>query len=151
MYTMNLLTKPAWLVVAAALAMLINGCTTRPSVRHLSPGISGHIYLDNQPARGVPIYLSLKGGDSYCTKASFKTSSGPDGEFHIPSQKQQLSYTPIMTHYFDEWFVCADIKGERQPLYSDNRYGIGGVVGTVNIRCELGAGSNPNRTCRKIF
>ncbi|MCW9012193.1 MAG: hypothetical protein OQL06_00305 [Gammaproteobacteria bacterium] len=142
---------PTQLIALLLLATAVSGCTTTPYTRHLSPSISGHIYLNGQAAQGVSVYLSLKGGDAYCTKSSFKTATGPDGEFHLPAQKEYMSYTPLMTHYLDEWAVCADISGDRRSLYSDNRYGMGSVINSVNLRCDFGSDQGSGQACKKIF
>lgn len=132
-----------------SLAMLV-ACTSTPYTRHRSPSISGNISIDGEAARGLAVYLSLRGGDSQCLQFSRKTSTGPQGEFNFSSVKEHMSYTPLMTHYLDEWSVCAEIDQQRVMLYSDNRYGMGSVISAVNLRCDFQQGRYSEKYCKKI-
>ena len=133
------------------LPLLISACTTTPYTRHKTPNISGILYIDQQPAKGVPIYLSTNGNDKYCREFTQKTLTGLKGKFSISSVKEQMNYTPLMTYYLDEWTICADISGSRKTLYSDNRYGKGSVTGSVHLKCNIDKSHFKKEVCNKPF
>jgi len=93
------------------------------------------------------IYLSIKAGDTNCLSVASSTSTAADGTFHISSLKEQMNYTPVMTYYLNDWNLCAEIKGQRRALYSDNHYGIGSVQKTVTLNCKFTAGRYHARSC----
>ena len=129
--------------------VILAGCTSTAYVRHKSPSISGTISIAGEPARGISVYLSLKGNDKQCLQFSQKTSTGIRGEFNFTSAKDHMSYTPLMTHYLDEWNVCAEIDDQRILLYSDNRYGMGSVSGAVNLQCRFEQSNYSQKYCKK--
>ena len=131
------------------LLTLLASCTSTAYIRHKSPSISGTMSIAGEPARGIAVYLSLKGDDKQCLQFSQKTSTGLQGEFNFTSAKDHMSYTPLMTYYLDEWSVCAEIDGQRVMLYSDNRYGMGSVSGAVNLRCRFEQGQYSAKNCKK--
>ena len=121
----------------STIAFSLIACTPVPFTRHKSPNITGVIYSNHSPAKGINLYLSIKGDDKYCSKFIAETITNDNGEFSIPSIKEKMDYTPLMTHYLDEWTLCVDIAGVRQALYSNNRYGQGSVIASVNLECDL--------------
>ncbi len=133
------------------LTLVITSCTTTPYVRHKTPKINGEIIIDQQPASGIKIYLSTKGDDNLCLKALRWATTDSYGRFSFDTVKDHMSYTPLMTHYLDEWIICADIQGQRQQIYSGNRYGMGSVIESLDLRCEIGTKSKSDKVCRQIF
>ncbi len=131
---MTILKTTAYLILVS---LLLSACTSTPYTRHKSPKISGSISFNGTATPGVSILLSLDGSDTQCLKPKTRTVTGPNGEFVINSIKDELSYTPLMTHYLDEWVLCAEHKGQRGKIYSDNRYGMGSVISSVHIRCDF--------------
>lgn len=131
------------------LALLVASCTTTPYVRHKTPTINGEIIINQQPASGIKVYLSTKGEDKQCYKALRWTTTDIYGRFSFETVKEHMSYTPLMTHYLDEWILCADMKGQRQQIHSGNRYGMGSVIESLNLRCEAATTEIPV-TCRQI-
>jgi len=131
------------------IAILLSACTTTPYTRYKTPSISGTLYINQQTAKGIPIYLSINGDDEYCRNFTQKTTTDPKGEFNILSIKEHMSYTPLMTHYLDEWTICADIYGSRKTLYSDNRYGKGSIIQSVNLKCEINNTYSKKEVCSK--
>lgn len=127
-------------ILLPLLGLMLAACTTTPYTRHMTPGVQGKIFIDGKPASGIPIFLSSGGDDEHCLKYSSKTTTDLQGEFNLPSLKESLPYTPLMTHYLDEWVVCAEIDGQRVKLYADNRYGMGSVIGSVTVRCRFEPG-----------
>ncbi|MDH5471478.1 MAG: hypothetical protein OEY87_03175 [Gammaproteobacteria bacterium] len=119
------------------ISILITACASTPYTRLKTPAISGTISINNQAAQGLPVYLSIKGDDSQCFKIATEVVTGPDGEFHIKTIKEQLPHAPIMKYYLDEWNICTQYKDQRINLYSGNRYGTGSVNASLNLRCEL--------------
>jgi hypothetical protein len=136
-------------LAALLLTILLAACTSSAYVRHKTPSISGNIRIAGEPAVDIPVYLSLKGGDTSCLNASAQTRTGPQGEFNLPGAKDHMSYTPLMTHYLDEWVVCADIDGQRVMLYADNRYGMGSVGGAVSLQCGFEKGQYSAEHCSR--
>lgn len=112
-------------------------CTSTPFIRHRSPGISGTLYSNNLPAKNIQLYLSISDGDKHCSQYIVKTETNERGYFSISSVKEKMSYTPLFTHYFDEWILCVDRNGTRQAVYSNNRYGQGSVMTSVSLICDL--------------
>ncbi|TNF32693.1 MAG: hypothetical protein EP315_09300 [Gammaproteobacteria bacterium] len=131
--------------------MLVSACTTTPYVRHRTPKINGEIIIDQQPASGIKVYLSTDGSDSLCLKALNQTETDSYGRFAFSSIRDHMTYTPLMTHYLDEWVICADIAGQRQQIYSGNRYGMGSVIESLDLRCEFGNASSGDGACRQRF
>jgi hypothetical protein len=125
------------ILILSIIILNLTACTPVPFTRHKSPSINGVIHSDNIPARGIELYLSIKGDDRYCSKFIAKTTTNDRGEFSIPSIKEKIDYTPLMTHYLDEWSLCVDTSGVRQVIYSNNRYGKGSVIASVNLNCDL--------------
>ena len=148
---MNLIKNILRSISLLYIAVFVSACTTTPYTRHKTPNISGVLYINQQVAKGIPIYLSINGNDEYCRKFIRKTSTGPHGEFSISSIKEHMNYTPLMTHYLDEWTICADISGSRKTLYSDNRYGKGSVIQSVNLKCEISNSYSKKEVCSKPF
>ena len=130
--------------------LIISACTTTPYTRHKSPNISGSITINGEKTAGIPIYLSLDSNDQHCMKIHSRTITSPTGEFRLPSVKEQMSYTPLMTHYLDEWVVCADINNQRIMLYTDNRYGMGSVISAVHLRCDFDSSLLTAKSCKKV-
>ena len=129
------------------LPLFIMSCTTTPYTRYKTPNISGTLYINQEPAQDVTIYLSQKGDDKYCKKHTQQTSTGSKGEFSLASIKEQMDYTPLMTYYLDEWVVCADIAGTRKTLYSGNRYETGSVIKAVHLKCEIDKAYSKKDVC----
>lgn len=137
------------LINILALVLLVASCTTTPYVRHKTPKINGEIIINQQAASGIKVYLSTNGNDKQCLKALRWTTTDIYGRFSFETVKEHMSYTPLMTHYLDEWVICADIHGQRQQIHSGNRYGIGSVIESLDLRCE--AGTSTTITCRKVL
>jgi len=133
----------------ALLAGLLAACTSSAYIRFKTPPISGNISIAGTPAVGIPVYLSLHGDDKNCLKFISQTSTGLQGEFNLPIVKDHMSYTPLMTHYLDEWVVCADIDDQRVTLYAGNRYGMGSVSGSVNLNCVFEQGNYAPESCTR--
>lgn len=123
------------------------GCTSVPFTRHKSPNIHGVIYSNHISAAGIDLYLSIKGGDKYCSKFIAKATTDDKGDFTILSIKEKMDYTPLMTYYLDEWSLCVDVAGTRKLIYSNNRYGKGSVITSVNLTCELKKINTQNTPC----
>ena len=141
-------TYTAHFIISLVLAIVLSACST-PSIRHKTPSISGIILIDGQPAAGIPVFISINGSDQGCYRPAHRTVSGLDGKFHLPSVKEHLPYTPVMTYYLDEWIICADIKGQRQTIMTGNNYGQGSVPSPANITCESQSASQ--LTCKPMF
>ncbi len=144
------LNKPAFSIYLMLLCSMIGSCTGDAYTRRQTPAIHGEIYIAGEAAGDVPVYLSREGGDSLCLKHSQSTRTGPRGEFSLPSIKDHMSYTPLMTHYLDEWVVCAELDGQRFMLYTDNRYGMGSVTGSVQLRCRFNKGQYDAKYCDRV-
>jgi hypothetical protein len=143
----NQLDFPLFLLL---LCSILISCTSSAFVRQQTPVIHGEIYVAGEPAIGVRVYLSRDGSDSLCLKHSQSTHTGPQGEFSLPAIKNHMSYTPLMTHYLDEWVVCAEFDGQRIMLYSDNRYGMGSVTDSVQLRCRFDNGQYAAEYCNRV-
>ena len=138
------------LINILALVLLIASCTTTPYVRHKTPKINGEIIINQQAASGIKVYLSTNGSDKQCLKPLRWTTTDIYGRFSFETVKDHMNYTPLMTHYLDEWVICADIRGQRQQIHSGNRYGIGSVIESLDLRCEAGT-TTATITCRKVL
>jgi len=112
-------------------------CTSSPFIRHKSPNIIGTIHSNNEPVKGIHLYLSIASNDKHCSKFIAQSVTDDKGKFSITSIKEKMDYTPLMTHYLDEWTLCVDVAGIRQAIYSNNRYGQGSVITSVNLECDL--------------
>lgn len=112
-------------------------CTPTPFIRHKSPNISGTIHSNNEPAKNIHLYLSITSNDKHCSKFIAQSTTNDKGKFSISSIKEKMTYTPLMTHYLDEWILCVEVAGLRQAIYSNNRYGQGSVITSVNLECDL--------------
>ncbi len=130
-------------------ALLVSACTTTPYTRHKTPHISGTLYVNQKAAKDIPIYLSIKENDKYCRNPIQKTSTDSNGKFSLSSIKEKMSYTPLMTYYFDEWTLCAEVSGNRKTLYSDNRYEKGSVIQSINLKCEINNTYSRKKVCDK--
>ena len=139
------------LIICTCLLGCLSACTTTPYTRYKSPDISGHIKVDGQPAQSVPVYLSITGGDKNCSHNVQHVYTDEQGFFFLESIKEHMSYTPLMTHYLDEWVVCADIKGARRTLIDGNRYGMGSVTQKVNLSCQFDSQSANKEPCRPVL
>jgi hypothetical protein len=137
------------LIYILCFAVLISACTATPYTRYKTPNISGSIYIDQKIAIAIPVYLSINGDDKYCKNFIQKTTTDDNGTFSLTSVKEHMKYTPLMTHYLDEWIICADILNNRKKLYSDNRYGKGSVIQSVNLKCEINSAYAKKEVCLK--
>lgn len=133
------------------LVILVTSCTSTPYVRHKTPKITGEIIINQQPASGIKIYLSTQGDDNLCLKSLRWTTTDSYGRFSFDTVKDHMTYTPLMTHYLDEWILCADIEGQRTQIYNGNRYGMGSVIESLDLRCEIGTTSKSDKVCRQKF
>lgn len=122
-------------ILGLVLTMLISACST-PSIRHKTPAITGIILIDGEAKAGIPVFISIHSSDQGCYRPTHRTITGVDGKFHLPSVKEHLPYTPVMTYYLDEWIICADINGQRQTIMTGNHYGQASVPSPANIICE---------------
>jgi hypothetical protein len=129
----------------------ITACTTTPYTRYKSPDISGQITIDNQPATSVAVYLSISGGDDVCAHDVNHVYTDEQGFFFLESVKEHMDYTPLMTHYLDEWVLCADIKNVRRKLIDGNRYGMGSVTQKLNLQCAFDSQSANTEPCRPVL
>lgn len=136
-------------LTACLFALSVTACTPSAYTRYRSPTINGQINISGAPASGIPVYLSIEGKDQNCSKALLHDTTDQDGRFNIRAAREEMSYTPLMTYYLDEWNLCADVSGQRVLLYSDNRYGMGSVNGSVNIVCEFEPGHFSTKNCRR--
>ena len=127
----------------------LTSCAPVPFTRHKSPTISGTLISNNEPAKGIHLYLSIIGDDQSCAKYLSKTITNDRGQFSISSIKEKMDYTPLMTHYLDEWTLCIDRSGARQAIYSNNRYGKGRAIASVNLECDLDKINQQGSACRK--
>ena len=139
------------LIKILTLALLITACTTTPYVRHKTPKINGEIIINQQVASDIKVYLSTNGSDTLCLKALRWTTTDIYGRFSFETVKDHMTYTPLMTQYLAEWVICADIQGQRQQIYSGNRYGMGSVIESLNLRCEVGASTTSGNICRPVL
>lgn len=128
-------TYAAHFILSLTLAVLVSACST-PSIRHKSPTISGIILIGGEAAAGIPVFISIHSSDQGCYRPAHRTITGLDGTFHLPSVKEHLPYTPVMTYYLDEWIICADINDQRQTIMTGNHYGQSSVPSPANIICE---------------
>ena len=116
---------------------LLAACASAPYSRLKTPSISGTITSNDASIQGLPVYLSIKGNDSLCFKAIAESSTGVNGHFHFIAAREQLPHPPVMKYYLDEWNLCTLHNNQRINLYSGNRYGMGSVNLSVNLKCEL--------------
>lgn len=131
------LNKSITISALITLMFILTSCTTTPYTRHKSPNISGLIHINGQAAKGIQLFLTNDGDDILCRKHKLKTSTDPEGQFNFSSIKEKMAYTPLVTHYLDEWVVCIEHAGSRYKIYSDNRYGQGSVIESVNLKCDF--------------
>lgn len=129
-------------------SLIISACTTQPYVRYKTPNITGTLFIDGSPAKGTAIYLSLDASDTACKKFIKSTHTDESGGFLLPAEKIHMDYTPLMTHYLDEWVICADIKGINHEIYSNNRYGIGSVPHNLTLDCRIDSQANIKNPCQ---
>lgn len=134
---MNIKHRAYHLILLLLFSAILVACTSVPYNRLKTPSISGIIRVNNEAAAGLSIYLSIKGDDKFCYKAAATTVTGPNGEFHFHSLKEQLPREPIAKHFLDEWNICAQYNGQRIQLHSGDRYGLGSVKSSLNLKCEL--------------
>ena len=121
-------------------------CAPGKFVRYKSPKISGEIFSNQQHATDINIYLSINENDKECLQYIAKTSTDDKGQFSISAIKENMNYTPLMLHYFDEWTLCIDTHGSRKAIYSNNRYDQGGSINSVQLICEL---KNRKNSCHE--
>ncbi len=126
-----------FILVSSVITLNLTACTPVAFTRHKSPNIHGIILSNHIPAKGIELYLSIKGSDKYCSKFIAKTITDDKGDFSILPIKEEMDYTPLMTYYLDEWNLCANVAGTKQLIYSNNRYGKGSVITSVNLKCDL--------------
>lgn len=119
------------------ISLIISACTTQPYVRYKTPNINGILLVNELPAQATPIFLSLDAGDSECKQFVQRTHTDESGQFLLPAEKEHMDYTPLMTHYLDEWTICAEIQGVRRTLYGNNRYGMGSVPRNITLDCRF--------------
>jgi len=140
MNSLPLLTLP--------LIALVSACTSTPYSRVLAPPINGVLFINSEPKPGINLYLSLDSKDISCNKHVKKTISDEQGQFYFASIKEQMSYTPVMTYYLNEWVICADIYGSKQMIYSDNYYGQERMTESFNLTCDSHGKLSKQITCR---
>ena len=141
-------TRLGYPLIIIAAGLLLTACTSTPYTRYLSPTISGELLVDGEPVSDIPVLLSIRGGDEHCFSSLRQTATGANGQFHLAAARDQMSYTPLMTYYLDEWNVCIDIEGRRLKIYADNRYGMGSVGGSIYIRCQFSKGHYSASSCK---
>lgn len=130
-------------------SLLIGACTTQPYVRYKTPNISGTLLVNDSPAQATPVFLSLDAGDSECKKFVQRTHTDESGQFMLPAEKEHMDYTPLMTHYLDEWTICAEIQGVRRALYGNNRYGMGSVPRNISLDCRFNTQMKNDNPCHQ--
>lgn len=138
-------------LISSCLLCSLSACTSQPYTRLKSPDISGNIHIDGQAAQRIAVYLSLSGGDKLCARAVQHVYSDEQGFFFFDSIKEKMDYTPLMTHYLDEWVLCADIQGVRRTLMDGNRYGMGSVTQKINLQCSFDSQSANTEPCRPVL
>jgi hypothetical protein len=131
------------------LSIISGACTTQPYLRFKTPNINGTLLVNNSPAQGTLILLSLDSGDIECTHFVQRIRTDEAGQFVLPAEKEPQDYTIQMTHYFDEWTICADIQGVRRMLYSNNRYGMGSVAHAITLNCQFNTQAKNDNPCQQ--
>lgn len=130
------------------LISLSSACTSTPYSRGLTPTIDGTLNINSEAKSGINLYLSLDSKDLSCNKHIKTTITNEQGQFHFTAIKQQMTYTPLMTYYLNEWVICAELHNSKQMIYSDNYYGQGSVTGTLNLICDSHSKLSKQITCR---
>lgn len=131
------------------IGLVISGCTSQPYVRFKTPNINGTLLVNDSPAQGTLILLSLDAGDTQCLRSVQRTRTDENGQFILPAEKEHLDYTPLMTHYLDEWTICAEIQGVRRTLYGNNRYGMGSVQHGMTLNCNFNTNAKNDNPCQQ--
>ena len=131
--------------------LIISACTTQPYVRYKTPNINGSLLINDAPAQGTLIFLSLDAGDTGCTHYVQRTRTDETGQFLLAAEKEHLDYTPLMTHYLDEWTICADIQSVRRTLYGNNRYGMGSVAHALTLNCQFNTQAKNDNPCQQAL
>lgn len=126
-----------YIISLLLVSSLLTACASTPYYRLKTPSISGVITSNNTVIKGLPVYLSTKGNDTLCFKATAESLTGINGEFHFIAAREQLPRPPVMKHYLDEWNICTRHDNQRINLYSGNRYGTGSVHLSLKLKCEL--------------
>jgi len=161
-YNINYIAKSLLLIEKAAkmriisplhllilfLISLSSACTSTPYNRGLTPTIDGTLNINSAAKSGIKLYLSLDSKDRNCKKHIKTTVTNEQGQFHFAAIKQQMTYTPLMTYYLNEWVICAELHDSKQMIYSDNYYGQGSVTGTFNLICDSHSKLSKQITCR---
>lgn len=124
------------------ISLLTASCSTQPYVRYKSPAINGKLLINEIAASNIPVFLSLDASDTECAQFTQRSTTNDLGRFLLPAEKQQMSYTPLMTYYLDEWTVCAEINGERRLIYSNNHYGMSGTPHAIRLSCHIPSKNN---------
>lgn len=130
-------------------SFILTACTTQPYVRYKTPDINGTLLVNESPAQGAAIYLSLDAGDVECKHVVQRTRTDEIGQFMLVAEKENMDYTPLMTHYLDEWTICADIQGVRRSLYGNNRYGMGSAPRAVTLDCRFNSQAKNDNPCQQ--
>ena len=124
-------------LITPMLAISLIACSSLPYNRLKTPSINGTININNEAAQGLEIFLSTRGEDNLCYRASTTTRTGPEGEFNFQALKEKMTHEPIARYFLDEWNLCVEYNNQRIHLHSGNRYGIGSVNELLTLRCEL--------------
>ena len=133
------------------ITLLAGGCSSQPFVRYKSPTINGNLQINDSAASGTVILLSLDSRDTECRQAVQQVQADEQGGFSLLAEKQQMTHTPLMTHYLDEWNLCAEIQGNHHLLYSNNRYGMGSVTPSIRLRCYYPSRSKNENSCQVVI
>lgn len=139
--------KPPSLVILS-LVILTSACTSTPYRRGLTPTINGVLNINSEPKPGITLYLSRDSKDHSCNKYVKTSVTNDQGQFHFAALKEQMSYTPLMTYYLNEWVICAELYDSKQMIYSDNYYGQASVTGSLNLICDSHSKFTKQITCR---
>lgn len=131
------------------ISLITSACTTQPYVRYKTPNINGVLIVNETPAQGAPVFLSLNAGDTECRQTVQRTRTDESGQFLLPAEKEHMDYTPLMTHYLDEWTICAEIDGVRHALYSNNRYGMGSAPRNISLNCRINTREKNDNPCQQ--
>lgn len=135
-------------VLTLFLITLISACTSTPYSRSLTPTIDGVLIINSEPKPGINLYLSLDSKDISCVKQVKTTISNEQGQFRFTAMKKQMTYTPHMTYYLNEWVICADIYGAKQMIYTDNYYGQESKLDSIMLICDSHGKLSKQITCR---
>ncbi|HEX5637831.1 MAG TPA: hypothetical protein VFY78_12125 [Gammaproteobacteria bacterium] len=131
------------------IGLVVSACTSQPYVRFKTPNINGSLQINDAPAPGTLILLSLDAGDTECLRAVQRTRTDENSQFLLAAEKEHMDYTPLMTHYLDEWTICAEIQGVRRTLYSNNRYGMGSVSHGISLNCNFNTRAKNDNPCQQ--